>query len=119
MTGDRAEVVVEALEDLLDTERHALLSGNLELVGRTVGRKEELIVELSNIDTDDPALLTKVQRNLKRNNELLEEAARGIKSVVSRLADLHRVNRSLETYDSKGIKQTVTLPVSSSLEKRA
>lgn len=119
MTNEKTVVVIDALHDLLDTERQALLSGNLDTVGRTVGKKEELITELSNIDTDDPVLLSKVQRNLQRNNELLEEAMKGIESVASRLADLHRVNHLLETYDSKGTKQAVSLPVSSNLEKRA
>lgn len=119
MTDQSADTILEALEDVLEAERQALLAGDIEGVKRFLDRKESLIEQFAGVTTNKTIKLQNVKTKLERNQELLDQALRGIRSVANRLQALRRVRRSLDTYTADGSKHTVDLTKSSTLEKRA
>lgn len=119
MTDDIPQTDIDALDDLLDAERRALLEGNLDDIARLHHRKEQLIDGLNNWGGEDTANLASLNAKLQRNQALLDTALNGIRSVARRLAAIRRVRQSLDTYDSAGRKNTVETRIDRSLEKRA
>ena len=119
MTDRTSACVVTDLDELLEREREALLTGNLETIGRLVDHKESLNNDLSVIGAVEASQLAELNEKVKRNQDLLDHALAGIRSVASRLAAMRRVRLSLDTYDSSGSKRSVTLSKDGSVEKRA
>ena len=119
MTPENLQTTIDAMDDLLDDERRALLEGNLDEISRLHDRKEQLIDVLNKLDADENASLVSLNAKLERNQALLNTALGGIRSVARRLAAIRRVRQSLDTYDSKGRKKSVEMGVDRSFEKRA
>lgn len=115
---DFAEVI-EALDELLDQEKAALLKGDLDQVSRLLEQKEALIENLSRLEEGEIRTLEDLNNKVKRNQALLDHALAGIKSVATRLADLRRVRSSLDTYDQHGSRQTIDMKAEKTVEKRA
>ncbi|MGC3938117.1 flagellar biosynthesis protein FlgN [Roseobacter sp. EG26] len=111
--------VIEALDDVLDAERSALLNGNIDEVGRLLERKEALIEELAQLEEGSAESLQELNSKIKRNQALLDHALEGIRSVSRRLAALRRVRSSLDTYDEHGARKTIDMSSDGVLEKRA
>lgn len=116
MAEKTIEDVRDALDDLLDAEREALLSGDLDQIGRMVSQKETLVAGLNGADISD---ITRLQQKLTRNQILLDRALLGIRSVANRLGSLRRIRRSLETYDQSGRKSALASTNHGRVEKRA
>lgn len=119
MTEDDLQSRIDALDDLLDAEREALLQGKLDEVSRLHVRKEQLIDDLSCHAFPDPDGIGDLRAKVERNQALLDSALEGVRSVARRLAAIRRVRRSLDTYDSLGHKLSVDVQSPRSLEKRA
>ena len=119
MTMERSSALFDALDDLLDEERNALLTCDLDRVGRLLERKEALIEELAALEEFEARALEAVQGKMQRNRDLLNSALEGIRAVASRLAALRRVRSNLDTYDSNGTKRTIEIAKDSAVEKRA
>ena len=109
----------DALEDLLDAERAALLAGKLDEVSRLHGRKERLISGLQEHASMGGSKFAGLNEKVKRNQILLDSALSGIRSVTRRLNAIRQVSKSLETYDSQGRKLTVDIRTGGTLEKRS
>ena len=116
---DEIQDTIDALDDLLDKERAALLDGNLETVGRLHLRKEALIDQLNRQDVAQATDMGALHLKVSRNQALLGSALQGVRAVSRRLAAIRRVRQSLETYDASGRRQSVDLKPGGSLEKRA
>lgn len=119
MRSEDRQAALDALDDLLDAERAALLQGNLDDLVRLSTRKAALIDALNRMEFDTRAPLEHLYDKVARNQVLLDSALDGIRSVARRLAAIRRVRQSLDTYDSTGRKQTVDLGSIGSVEKRA
>lgn len=119
MSNEQFEDVIDALDDLLEAERAALLVGDLDEIGRLLERKETLIDELATLEDAEAKPLEALNAKVKRNQALLDQALEGIRAVSKRLAELRRVRNSLETYDEKGERHKIDVSPDSSLEKRA
>lgn len=119
MSNVTGSEVMDALDDVLEQERAALLSGNLEAIGRLLGQKEALIEELSVLEEVEASALHDLTGKMKRNQDLLDHALEGIRSVAGRLAAMRRVRSSLDTYDADGKKRSINMSNDTSLEKRA
>lgn len=117
--SDAAQDAIDALDDVLDDERAALLVGNLDDVARLHARKERLIAKLVDLDVQSEAQFIPLNQKVERNQALLNAALDGIRSVSRRLATIRRVRQSLDTYDALGRKQTVEVHITGSVEKRA
>lgn len=119
MREESFEAIADELDDLLEAERSALLSGDLDQIGRLLNKKENLVERFSSSDTVDKENLALVAGKLKRNQDLLDQALGGIRSVAKRLAALKRVRQSLDTYNSRGEKKSVDLATRATVEKRS
>ena len=107
------------LDRLLDEEKDALLTGDLDRVARLAHEKERLAGALATAGPDARHGLQALEAKLCRNRRLLQSALTGIRSVADRMAELHRVRRGLETYDSTGRKSRKGDMTRNALEKRA
>lgn len=119
MTDETHQGLIDALDDLLDREREALLGGKLEQIGDLTSTKEDLIDSINALQPDERLILEMVHQKMTRNQALLNSALDGIRAVANRMADLRRVRSGLETYDRRGNKQTFGTQTSTNVEKRA
>ncbi len=110
---------IDSLDDLLESERHALLKGDLDSVARLVEQKEVLMEHLALADELESTALGELDAKFKRNQALLDSALDGIRRVARRLSSLRRVRTALDTYDARGERKTIDVKANSSFEKRA
>lgn len=119
MSHEASLAVIDELDQLLDRERAALLTGDLDQFARIVALKETLIRQINNLEAGERVDVAEVRSKLTRNQALLNGALEGIRAVADRMADLRRVRQGLETYDKSGRKtRHVTLSVGQ-VERRA
>ncbi len=110
---------VDSLDELLDQEREALLSGNLDLIGRLFKNKEALIENLNTARKPDEAMLANLSNKISRNQALLSSALEGVKSVADRFAMMRQIKESLDIYDAYGQRKKIEIVTVGSVEKRA
>lgn len=115
---DETTRVFDALDTLLERERIALLEGRLDALAELLAEKEQLIDALAAIPLDRDGLIA-LRGKAERNQNLMDSALRGIRSVATRLGTLRRLRRSLETYDQAGRRRTIVTQGGSQVEKRA
>lgn len=115
---DEPTRIFDALDALLERERLALLEGRLALLSDILAEKEGLIDRLSERPLEEDEM-TVLRGKAERNQQLMDNALRGIRSVATRLGTLRRLRRSLETYDQAGRRQTIVTQGSGQVEKRA
>lgn len=119
MTHDTIDTLIEELDQLLDSERRALVSGNLDDLSRLHDRKESLISSLNALDRLEANALSNVREKMSRNQTLLSNAMEGIRAVADRMAELRRVRQNLSTYDRDGKRHQIPTSTEQKLEKRA
>ena len=119
MTHNTGQALIDDLDTLLDQERLALIDGDLDMLGRMLIQKQELIDTINATDSLERKHLSEVHDKVTRNQELLNSAMEGIRAVASRMADLRRVRQGLETYDQSGRKTRFETQTQPSVEKRA
>ena len=110
------EDAVDALADLLERERAALLRGDLEGLARMADRKQDLVADVRRLPMDADALSRLRQASL-HNGTLLDAAAQGLRAASTRLHQLLH-GADFVTYDTNGQRQTLTAPAGS-LPRRA
>lgn len=99
--------LIVLLEKLLDTERTAILEGQIGSFQRFAQDKERLLAGLSKVKAD-PGDLQRVQRKAERNQELLAASARGLKAATQRLEKMTKREDNLRTYSRDGASATLT-----------
>ncbi len=117
MTLFKSRNLSDAVEDLLERERRAVLSGNLEALTRLISEKRRLMDQLAR-STEHPDRLDRLRGKARRNKALLDAAARGIKSVTEQISGLRDARSPLRTYDASGSSREIRQH-RSTLEKRA
>lgn len=100
-------MVIDALEDLFESERSGLLSGDLDRVLRLAERKNELIRRLPDHGADS-ASLDRLRRAAARNSVLLAAATQGVRAAADRVRGLLEGAAPLTTYDDEGRRMTLT-----------
>lgn len=118
MTHDQDSLIRE-LDALLDLEREMLLKGNLEALTDIVEQKESLIDALNTLEIGSEKEVYPVNEKVVRNQALLEQALKGIRSVARRLADIRQTRKTFDTYDQMGQKNRIEQDAKSTVEKRA
>ena len=119
MSDTSPQSLIDQLDALLETERTALLAGDLETIAALLTRKEALIDGLNARQPDDRDRLAGLHDKVTRNQALLDGALQGIRKVAARMAAVRRIRRSLETYDESGRRQVIDGEVVRKVEKRA
>jgi hypothetical protein len=112
------DIIVE-LDKVLDQEKAALLSGNLDELAKLVTKKERLVEALNAADLTVSDPLRQVSDKVSQNKVLLESALDGIRTAARRLAELRRARKTLDTYDRLGRKNRIEEPIETNVEKRA
>ncbi len=110
---------LQSLNDLLELERAALLSGNIDGVMRRLPEKERLMTSLQAFQFSHENGLDLLKTKAERNQRLLESALEGIRAVTCRISALRRIRQTLETYDRRGQRTTIAETRGSQVEKRA
>jgi flagellar biosynthesis/type III secretory pathway chaperone len=111
--------LIDELDDILDRERSALVRGELTQIEELLAQKEAIIAQLNTIDNLERAALAKVQTKVSRNQELLNSAMEGIRSVATRMSELRKVKKGLDVYDRAGRKARYGTTMGQRLEKRS
>ncbi len=119
MTDPTPQGLIDHLSGLLEQERRSILRGELEFIADIASKKEALIDALNALEPNPQFDLVSLQRNVVRNQALLDGTLQGIRKVATRLAALRKIRRSLETYDASGSKQTIQGDCERSVERRA
>lgn len=119
MTNDPHQQLIDELDLLLEKERDALMTGQLEMLPELLEQKEGLIDRLNGLDGLEAAELQPLRGKAQRNQALLDGALRGIRTVANRFSTLRKIRRTLETYDSQGRKSALVSQHDNKLEKRA
>lgn len=109
---------MRALSALLDRERQALLSGDLNVLTNLTAEKEVLLKKLGSLASGS-SQLANLRKKVERNQVLLAGAIEGIRDVSERIKLLRKAQRSLETYDRLGQRAMVTTDLGRKMEKRA
>ncbi|MGR3322704.1 MAG: flagellar biosynthesis protein FlgN [Pseudooceanicola sp.] len=102
-----ADGILDALDDLLNRERDALLSGQLDRLPDLLEDKERLIERLGRTEMAEESQLAALRRRAERNQALLDNAMRGIRAVAERLGTMRRLRQSLDTYDPSGRRTSI------------
>lgn len=113
------ETVLKQLDTLLDRERQALLTGQLNDIARIAEEKEDLIATLRSAEIENRAMLDPIQHKLGRNQTLLSGTMDGVRAVSDRLTALRKARSTLDTYDKSGRKRSIVTRADSKVEKRA
>ncbi|AXI48608.1 flagellar biosynthesis protein FlgN [Sulfitobacter sp. SK012] len=119
MENEDMSGAMKSLDALLEAERAALLTGNLEALGEMVDQKEGLIGKLNDAMPDGSQSIADLRVKVERNQSLLNGAMDGIRSVAERIAALRKVRSSLDTYDADGRKCSVSIDRGGDIERRA
>jgi len=119
LTHQNPQSLIDELDEILDQERSALVRGELDKIEELLARKEPIIAQLNTIDSLERAALAQVQTKVSRNQELLNSAMEGIRSVATRMAELRRVKKGLDVYDRAGRKARYGTTMGQRLEKRS
>lgn len=107
---------VDALDDLLNRERQAVLKGDFYILARMLKEKERL---LALVGTTEPThRLQHLRDKADRNQAMLLAASKGIRMVSERLTRRADTLNSFQTYDRSGQRHRQTTS-SSKLERRA
>lgn len=110
--------ITDALEDLLDKERTAILNGSLENMGRIAVEKEQ-ILDGNDLTAPNQRVLDRLRRKAARNQQLLTAAIRGVRAVSSRLDILRNGPREMNTYNREGQSMTLNSRHQGTLHRRA
>ena len=119
MTDDTMQTLIDRLDSVLEDERHALLSGDLDTIGDLLSHKERLIDALNAAAPETHPDLGPLQDKVARNQALLDGALQGIRKVAARMAAFRKIRRTLETYDESGRKMILRTDIDHKVEKRA
>lgn len=119
MTDQNAQELIDELDEILDLERSALVRGELQEIDAMLSRKEAAIDKLNAIGELERDVLSQVQSKVSRNQELLNSAMDGIRSVAQRMTELRRVRKGLDVYDRAGRKSRYGTVMGQNLEKRS
>lgn len=119
MSKPDPQKLIDELDQILDQERTALMAGNLESMEDLLAKKEKIIDQLNSVSKLEREPLEQVQTKLSRNQDLLDSAMEGIRSVATRMAELRRIRKGLDVYDQSGRRTRYGTRNGSKLEKRA
>lgn len=119
MSLPQLQNTLKSLNTLLENERRALLSGNLDQIELLLSQKEKLVGQINGMAVAPSDQVATVQGKMARNQLLLESAMSGIRAIAERIEILHQARKSLQTYNARGQKKDVSLSVARSVEKRA
>ncbi|KIC24253.1 MULTISPECIES: flagellar export chaperone FlgN [unclassified Leisingera] len=119
MSKPEPQQLIDELDEILDKERTALMAGDLGKLESLLAKKEKIIGKLNSVSELEREALEQVQTKLSRNQNLLDSAMDGIRTVAARMAELRRIRKGLDVYDQSGRRTRYGTRNGAKLEKRA
>lgn len=110
---------MQKLDGVLDREKQALSSGDLDSLTGLLREKEALLPAFEGVSADVLPGLVVLKEKVDRNQALLGGALEAVRDVADRINMLRRAHRSLETYDDSGKRSTILTQNGQRMEKRA
>jgi flagellar biosynthesis/type III secretory pathway chaperone len=104
--AERRHPEIEALAELMERERAAILGGDLAALARMAEAKEALVGRVARLSADS-AGLERLRRLASRNGVLLAAAAQGVRAGMARLKQIVEGPGPLVTYDVSGRRTTL------------
>lgn len=101
------ELPGDALEDLLDRERGAILAGRFDVLERLMSEKERLFAAVLR-RPENTIQLARLKDMVQRNGTLLSAMENGVRAAARRIKGLGRPGPDLKTYDASGGRQVIT-----------
>lgn len=98
--------VLGELEDILEKERHLILSARFEDLERLATRKSLLAGRIGRKNKADISRVEKLRAAAARNDALLQSAAQGLKSAVRQIADARSLGDQT-TYAADGSRNPI------------
>lgn len=95
-----------AMHDLLERERRAILEGRFDILERLTAEKERLVQRISHKMPSGPEL-RRLREMSERNSRLLAAMRDGLRDAQARIDVLRRKPQTLHTYDASGRKTTL------------
>ncbi|MBZ0229206.1 MAG: hypothetical protein K8F58_12275 [Bauldia sp.] len=111
--------ILPALDDLLERERAALLSGRFDRLAPLLDEKTRLIGRLDASGADARAGLDGLRDKAIRNQALFDGTLQGIRRAGGRIAALSQLRQAFETYDETGQRRRIGGDTPGKMEKRA
>lgn len=115
----QSDTYLGKIEDILDRERAALLSGQLDVVQRLALEKDALGAQANPAGFPAAAQVKRLKEKADGNQRLLDAALKGVRAVAQRLQSFGKERADLNTYGRDGARQSTGTPGRSSFEKRA
>lgn len=106
----------QRLEALLQIERHEICAGRLDRLAQFSTEKSLILAELSEEAESDPDEIARISELAKRNADLIDAAARGVRSAMA-LIKRARSRADTKTYDPEGKMHSMLID-KSSIERR-
>jgi flagellar biosynthesis/type III secretory pathway chaperone len=119
VTKSEPQQLTDELDQILDRERAALMKGDLGKLEDLLAKKEKIIAKLNTISDLERDTLARVQTKVSRNQDLLDSAMEGIRSVAARMAELRKIRKGLDVYDQSGRRTRYGTRNTGKLEKKA
>jgi len=105
-----------AMLDILDRERKMILDGDISELERFAKEKETIARHLPGLR--DPRLISRLSHAARRNANLIEAAAKGVRAAIDRVKDIRAQAGRLNTYTKDGMRASHATSAGS-LERRA
>lgn len=99
----------EALQDLLEKERAAILRGRFDSLERLAAEKERLVKAVVQLGREGTSLAG-LKAQAERNRALLMAMGSGVKAAIRRIEGLRGVGAPLQTYDAAGHRTAIAQP---------
>jgi len=96
----------DALADLLERERTAVLGGRFDVLERLMAEKERLVHVVSR-DGAAPNALLQLKSASERNAGLLQAMRAGVVAAQKRIGAMRKQSEPLQTYDATGRVQAI------------
>ncbi len=99
--------VLGELEDILEKERHLILSARFDDLERLATRKSSLAVRIGQAGKADIGHVERLRTAAARNDALLQSAAQGLKSALQQLSDARSLSDQT-TYAADGTRNPIS-----------
>lgn len=118
MTDLLGNTPAKELEELLDFEREKILEGSLEACSNITREKIRLIDHFLKDGPPDGRVVALIRAKASRNQQLLAEVVRALRSVNGRLKAAQSQGKALDTYTKAGLRQQLGSNGSVRFERR-
>jgi hypothetical protein len=102
----KSNLAIDRLEDYLEDERQAIRTAKLDRLFKLEKERKTVLDGLGTLN-GDPVRLQKLRLRARRNGELMQAAASGIRSAIRRIEELQRATGPINSYSAEGKPRSI------------